>query len=188
MISRAHLVEPFIIMEALELLAEAAANEKHKEAQFYRKVYRTCRKYEESKELVVLLVKLFGAQDDKKVQGAVADWLNGLKTEGKSAHKKVDKSASESETQVQGEQAHVPRQVPYIPAPFMPYSPYGFPPPFSPRVYSNAPKGRRSSRGRGRGKLRGLVLIARRWAIWWQTAQRCKRTKGVKFGHVVSYY
>ena len=49
MISRAHLVEPFIIMEALELLAESVANEKHKEAQFYRKAYITCRKYEESK-------------------------------------------------------------------------------------------------------------------------------------------
>ena len=138
-------------MEALELLAEAAANEKHKEAQFYRKAYRTCRKYEESKELGGLLVKLFGAQDDKKVQGAVADWLKGLKTEGKLAHKKVDKGASESETQVQGEQAHVPAQVPYLPSPFMPYSPYGFPPPFNPRVYANAPRGRGSSRGRGRG-------------------------------------
>ena len=144
MISRAHLMEPYLIMEGLETLAEAAANEKHKDAALYRRAFRTCKKYEDSKELGGLLVKLFGSQEDKKIQGAVAEWLKGLKTEGKSV--KGTKQDSGAKTLVQAEQT--PNAVP--PFPFMPYM-YGMQP--SPQMYPQFPRGRGGPRGgRGRGQ------------------------------------
>ena len=151
---RAHLVDPYIIMEAVEALAEAAASEKHKDAPLYRKAFRTCKKFEDNPDLGGLLVKLFGSSEDRKVQNAVNDWAKGLKNEGKIVY--IGEAKPKGGTQLKsaatpGDGApNVMTQLPGVmqfPQPLMPY----YPQPSYP-YYPQPPRGRgRGGRGRGQG-------------------------------------
>jgi hypothetical protein len=48
-------------------------------AEFFSKAYTHCKKFEDSKDIGNLAMKLFGSAEDKKLASMVAEWMKGKK-------------------------------------------------------------------------------------------------------------
>ena len=67
------------MLAAIEALVTVATKFGHKEAESFSKAYTHCKKFEDSKDIGNLAMKLFGSAEDKKLASMVAEWMKGKK-------------------------------------------------------------------------------------------------------------
>ena len=77
--SRPNLTPSHVLLAAIEALVTVATKFGHKEAEFFSKAYTHCKKFEDSKDVGNLAMKLFGSAEDKKLASMVAEWMKGKK-------------------------------------------------------------------------------------------------------------
>ncbi|CAC5386641.1 unnamed protein product [Mytilus coruscus] len=79
--SRPNLTPSHVLLAAIESLVTVATKYGHKDAEFFSKAYTYCKKFEVSKDICNLAMKLFGSAEDKKLANMVAEWMKGKKYE-----------------------------------------------------------------------------------------------------------
>jgi hypothetical protein len=77
--SRPNLTPSHVLLAAIEALVTVATKFGHKEAEFFSKAYTHCKKFENSKDIGNLAMKLFGSAEDKKLASMVVEWMKGKK-------------------------------------------------------------------------------------------------------------
>ena len=174
--ARPNLTQGHVLLAAIETLVTVATKLSHKEAEYFSKAYVHCKKYEDSRDLCSLALKLFGSAEDKKLANIVADWVKGKKYEVASPKKPVSVEIdSEKENRGHGASgiissgANLPNGFnPYVQGGFNPYAqggmfmnPYMFNPPFTP--FQGGPPLRfgRGARGPNNGARRGRCLFCK---------------------------
>ncbi|XP_061183838.1 uncharacterized protein LOC133192023 [Saccostrea echinata] len=159
---RPNLTQAHVLLAALETLVDVAFRNSHKDADFYSKAFTHCKKYENSKDLCGLTMKLFGSAEDKKIANVVADWLKGKKYEGSGVAEEkenVGQNNYKNLGDLSGMQANPYPYVPLMGQPQFPFSPYPMP-------YSGYPAQgfgfpRPSGRGMGVRPRRGRCLFCK---------------------------
>nr|XP_034302745.1 uncharacterized protein LOC109620194 [Crassostrea gigas] len=152
---RPNLTQAHVLLAALETLVDVAFRNSHKDADFYSKSFTHCKKYENSKDLCGLTMKLFGSAEDRKIANVVADWLKGKKYEGSGVvedKENVGQNSNKSLGDLTGMQANPYPCVPLLGQPHFPFSPYPVP-------YSGYPA---QSFGFPRPSVRGMGIRPRR--------------------------
>lgn len=152
---RPNLTQAHVLLAALETLVDVAFRNSHKDADFYSKSFTHCKKYENSKDLCGLTMKLFGSAEDRKIANVVADWLKGKKYEGSGVvedKENVGQNSNKSLGDLTGMQANPYPYVPLLGQPHFPFSPYPVP-------YSGYPA---QSFGFPRPSVRGMGIRPRR--------------------------
>ena len=84
--ARPNMMQPHVLLAAIETLVGVAVKESHKDADYYSKAYIHCKKFEEAKDLSGLTMKLLGSAEDKKIANVVADWAKSNKYEDAPSH------------------------------------------------------------------------------------------------------
>lgn len=126
MAGRPNLTQAHVLLAALETLVDVAFRNSHKDADFYSKAFTHCKKYENSKDLCGLTMKLFGSAEDRKIANVVADWLKGKKYEGSGVvedKENVGQNSNKSLGDLTGMQANPYPYVPLLGQPHFPFSP-----------------------------------------------------------------
>lgn len=168
--SRPNLTPSHVLLAAVESLVTIATKFGHKEAEFFSKAYTYCKKFEDSKDICNLAMKLFGSAEDKKLANMVAEWMKGKKYES-SPKKTVKVEQPDKENNSQPKNVfEMPQNFgsmsnpasfgfPFVPGP-MPMPPF-----FGPQGYSNFQgnfgNGRFNRRGRGGYSRRGSCLYCK---------------------------
>lgn len=79
--SRPNLTQSHVLLAAIETLVGVAVKVNYKESEYFSKAFTHCKKFEDSKDLCNLTMKLFGSAEDKRIANVVADWMKGKKYE-----------------------------------------------------------------------------------------------------------